>query len=64
MINRTSERRSKPLADQLGRQIIKQLGIARRIGQAEIVDRIHQAAAHHVIPDEIGLGSREQLVLG
>ena len=54
----------KSLADELARQIIEQLGIARRIAGADVVDRLDDADAEQVAPQPIDIAAGKILVVG
>ena len=56
-------RTSKPLLDELLRQLVEQLGIGRRIARADVVERLDDADADEVAPDAVDVALGEILVV-
>ena len=55
--------RSKLVLGEVLGQRVEQRVVGRRVGLAEVVVRIDDAAAHQVRPDAVGLGAGEERVL-
>ena len=52
------------VADEILGQAIEQFGVGRRVGDAEVVHRLHEAMAHQVAPDPVDRDPGEVGVVG